>query len=69
MKLLKTILAIGAALFAAYLALKILGWVFSAVFSLLGIVFQLIIVAVIALPIYFVVKKKFLNSGNDKYLP
>jgi hypothetical protein len=69
MKLLKQIIAIAIALIAAYFAIKVVFWMLGAAFAVLGFIFKLLIVAIIALPIYFVVKKKFLNGGSDKYLP
>jgi hypothetical protein len=69
MKLLKTILAIIVALIGAYFAIKIAFWMLGAAFAVLGFIFKIAIIAIIALPIFFVVKKKFLNGGSDKYLP
>ena len=69
MKLLKQIIAIAIALIAAYFAIKIVFWMLGAAFAVIGFVVKLLIVAIIALPIYFVVKKKLLNSGSDKFLP
>ncbi len=41
----------------------------GAAFAVLGFIFKVIIIALIAAPIFFFVKKKFLTGGSDKYLP
>ncbi len=69
MQLLKTIFAIVIALIAAFFAIKVVFWMLGAAFAVLGFIFKVAIVALIAAPIFFFVKKKFLTSGSDKYLP
>ncbi len=69
MQLLKTILGIAIALVVAFFAIKIVFGLLGFALGLLGLVLKIAIIALIAAPIFFFVKKKFLNSGSDKYLP
>ncbi len=69
MQRLKTISAIVIALVAAFFTVKVVFWMLGAASAVLGFIFKVAIIALIAAPILFFAKKKFLTGGSDKRLP
>ena len=57
----KTILAVILALGIGYIVLKVLWWVMRNVFSLALDLMGLVLIAMIAVPIYIVIRKKLLT--------
>lgn len=54
----KKFLAIGLALVIAYFAVNVFWWVIRNIFSLVFDLASIILVAIIALPLYFILRKK-----------
>ncbi len=54
----KKFLAIGLALVIAYFAVSVFWWVIRNIFSLVFDLASIILVAIIALPLYFILRKK-----------
>lgn len=57
----KKILAVVLALVGGYFLLKVVWWLLGAVFSVVFVLFQIILVAVIAVPLYFIIRQKLLR--------
>jgi hypothetical protein len=54
----KRIISIALALLAAWIVMKILWWVFTAAFTIAMNLFMLVVMAVIALPIYVMISRR-----------
>jgi hypothetical protein len=57
----KKILAVVLALVGGYFLLKALWWLLGMVFSVVFVLFQIILVAVIAVPLYLFIRRKLLK--------
>lgn len=57
----KKILAVALALVGGYFLLKALWWLLGMVFSVVFVLFQIILVAVIAVPLYLLIRRKLLK--------
>lgn len=55
---LKNILAIAASIGVAYLLYKVLAWLLGFLFTVTFAMFKLIAIAVIALPLYFLIRNR-----------
>jgi len=54
----KKALSIGLAIVASYIVLKVLWWLMWSAFYIAMTLFQIVLVAVIAIPIYIILQKK-----------
>jgi hypothetical protein len=57
----KKILAVALALVGGYFLLKALWWLLGLVFSVVFVLLQVVLVAVIAVPIYLLIRRKLLK--------
>jgi hypothetical protein len=59
---LKNIIAIAASIGIAYVLYKVLAWVLGVLFAVTFAMFKLIAIAVIALPLFFLIRNRLTSS-------
>jgi predicted outer membrane lipoprotein len=59
---LKNVIAIAASIGIAYVLYKVLAWVLGVLFAVTFAMFKLIAIAVIALPLYFLIRNRLTSS-------